>query len=344
MGKAVSAAPGAPVAASSRLPPPRELYVEVTNRCNSLCVTCPLTWGGHEAKRDYTHDEFVALTDQFPDLRRVVLHGIGEPTLNRDLPRLICHLKRRGADVLFNSNAIALPPRVQEALIGSGLDEFRVSLDAARAETYLKVRGVPAFGRVVANLSAFVQTKRRLGAERPRVSLWFTGMRDNIQELPDLIQLAARTGVDGVYLQRLVFRGQGMAVEEQSIYRQHRELVERVIAECEALAAELGVAFEGSGAVSPRESILVAKEERAAWHGCSRPWRLSYITANGNCLPCCIAPFTGVPYDDIVLGNVREQPFDEIWNGERYREFRRRHATVDDPPECCRRCGYDWSL
>jgi radical SAM protein with 4Fe4S-binding SPASM domain len=343
VGEPARAAAGGP-AAPARLPHPRELYVEVTNRCNSLCVTCPLTWGGHENKRDFGYDEFAALTDQFPALRRVVLHGIGEPTLNRDLPRLIAHLKRRGAEVLFNSNAIALPPRVQEALIASGLDEFRVSLDAARPETYLKVRGVPAFPRVVANLSAFMQTRRRLGADRPRVSLWFTGMRDNIEELPDLIRLAARTGVDGVYLQRLVFRGQGMAVEEQSIYRRHREPVERVIAECEALADELGVEFAGSGALSPRESILVAEAEGAAWHGCSRPQRLSYITANGNCLPCCIAPFTGVPYDDIVLGNVREQPFDEIWNGERYREFRRRHATLDDPPECCRRCGHDWSL
>jgi radical SAM protein with 4Fe4S-binding SPASM domain len=344
MGEPAGTAAGRPGAATRRLPPPQELYVEVTNRCNSLCLTCPITWGGQERKHDLGYDEFVALTDQFPRLRRVVLHGIGEPTLNRDLPRLIAHLKRRSAQVLFNSNAIALPARVQEALIGSGLDQFRVSLDAARPETYLRVRGVPAFERVVANLGAFVETRRRLGAERPRISLWFTGMRDNVQELPDLIRLAARAGVDGVYLQRLVFRGQGMAVEEQSIYRQHRDLVERVIAECEGLAAELGVAFEGSGAVSPRQSILVAGAERAAWRGCTRPWRLGYVTANGNCLPCCIAPFTGVPYQDIVLGNTREQPFELIWNGERYREFRRRHATDDDPPECCRRCGHDWSL
>lgn len=334
----------APAEVGAPLAGPRELYVEVTNRCNSLCVTCPLTWGGHERKHDLGYDEFVTLTDQLPELRRVVLHGIGEPTLIRDLPRLIAHLKGRGAEVLFNSNAIALPVRLQEALIKSGLDEFRVSLDAARPETYLRVRGVPAFGRVVANLTAFVRTKHALGAERPRISLWFTGMRDNIEELPDLIRLAARTGVGRVYLQRLVFRGQGMAVEEQSIYRGHRALVERVIAECEALAEALGVTFEGSGGVSPRESLLLPNEERAAWRGCTRPSRLSYVTANGNCLPCCIAPFTGVPYQDIVLGNVKERPFDQIWNGERYREFRRRQASEDDPPECCRRCGHDWSL
>ena len=168
-------------------------------------------------------------------------------------------------------------------------------------------------------------------------------MRDNIEELPDLIRLAARTGVDGVYLQRLVFRGQGLAVAEQSIYRRHRALVERVIGECEALAAELGVPFAGSGAVSPRESILVAAAEGPAWHGCTRPWRLAYVTANGNCLPCCIAPFTGVPYEDITLGNAFVQTIEEVWNGPRYQEWRQRMQS-GEPPAACAGCGSGWSL
>ena len=65
--------------------------------------------------------------------------------------------------------------------------------------------------------------------------------------------------------------------------------------------------------------------------------------ANGNALPCCIAPFTDVPYDDLILGNVNDGGFNAVWNGDRYREFRRRHQS-DDPPEACRRCGLDWSL
>jgi radical SAM protein with 4Fe4S-binding SPASM domain len=169
-------------------------------------------------------------------------------------------------------------------------------------------------------------------------------MRENLDELSDLIRLAARVGVQEVYLQRLVFRGVGIAVAEQSIHHGYREQVDAVLSACEALAADLGVAFRGSGAVSPREAILERQESQAAWRGCTRPWRLGYVTANGNCLPCCIAPFTGVPYDDIVLGNASDQPFAEVWNGPRYQEFRRRHLTEDDPPECCRRCGTDWSL
>src|SRR6266508_4071028 len=148
-------------------------------------------------------------------------------------------------------------------------------------------------------------------------------MRENLPELPGVIELAARIGVDEVYLQRMVFSNIGLAVEEQSIFRGYREEAERIIAEAETLAERLGVTFRGSGAVSPRESIVDRAEDPEPWRGCSRPLRLAYITANGNALPCCIAPFTGVPYRDMLLGNAfGEGGFASVYNGPKYLKFR----------------------
>src|SRR5438128_3903533 len=89
-----------------RPPLPRSLYVETTSRCNSKCQTCILTFGGREPAEDLTLAEFRRIVDQFPVLERVVLHGIGEPLLVKDLPAMIRHAKARGAHALFNSNAI----------------------------------------------------------------------------------------------------------------------------------------------------------------------------------------------------------------------------------------------
>src|SRR5712692_6268016 len=123
-------------------PLPRSLYLETTSRCNSLCETCILTFGGREPQKDFGWEEFRRVVDQFPALDRVLLHGIGEPLLNRDLIRMIAHLKERGATVLFNSNVITLGHRLRRQLIESGLDELRVSLDATTPATYARVRGV----------------------------------------------------------------------------------------------------------------------------------------------------------------------------------------------------------
>ncbi len=115
-----------------------------------------------------------------PDLRRAVLQAIGEPLLNRDLPAMIGLLKDRGVYVVFNTNAALLTRRRQVELIESGLEELRVSLDGSTPETYLKVRGIPVFHRVIANVAEMVRTQRDLQARTPRLSLWVTGMRENL--------------------------------------------------------------------------------------------------------------------------------------------------------------------
>ena len=72
-------------------------------------------------------------------------------------------------------------------------------------------------------------------------------------------------------------------------------------------------------------------------------WRSTYVTANGNVLPCCISPFSTTDYPGLVFGNVFETPFAEIWNGERY-VARRRALYTDHPLHPCEECGTSWSL
>src|SRR5258708_32847263 len=71
---------------------PRSIYIEPTSRCNELCQQCPRTLLSREDDRDLSFDDFRSIVDQFPELERVVLHGLGEPLLNKDLPRMIHYL------------------------------------------------------------------------------------------------------------------------------------------------------------------------------------------------------------------------------------------------------------
>src|SRR5271154_6111416 len=117
------------------------LYLETTNRCNLLCTTCPRTYAELEPPADMSWELFTSIVDQLPDLQRAVLHGVGEPMLVKNLPRMIRYLKDRGVYVLFNTNGTLLAPKRRQELIDTGLDELRVSLDAAEAESFFKVRG-----------------------------------------------------------------------------------------------------------------------------------------------------------------------------------------------------------
>ena len=326
------------------LPLPQELYVEPTNRCNSRCATCVRTFHQLEPLRDLGLDRFRALVDQVPRLRRVVLHGVGEPLLNQDLPAMIAHLKSRPEEpqVLFNSNAILLTDDWQRALLASGLDEFRISTDAAHAGAYARIRGVDAFGRMAENVAAFARRIAAAGGG-PGLSLWFTAMRDNLSELPGLVRLAHRLGVPEVYVQRLVYYGQGLAREEQSLFRVMQVAEETFLAEAEGLAAQWDILFRASGATTPRDSLMSADGNRRPWARCRRPYSLMYISANGNVLPCCFSPFTTHDYAGLILGNAFQTSLAEIWNGLPYRRFRAALQS-DAPWESCDRCGICWSL
>ncbi|HET7500941.1 MAG TPA: radical SAM protein, partial [Kofleriaceae bacterium] len=272
-----------------------------------------------------------------------VLHGIGESLLNPALPEITALVKQRGANAVMNSNGTVANRDRHERLVAAGLDELRISIDAGTAETYAQIRGSDRFDRVQHNVAMVAAIKRALGVDTPRVSLWVTGIDANIQELPMVVQLAHDLGVREVYLQRLVTSERGLAIHAQSLVRR-RDHAGAVIQKAAALAEQLGVALRGSGNTAGADvTISSVDEARESWRGCRRPWTLVYVTANGNVLSCCIAPFTGVPHEALVLGNVFEQPLETIWHGASYETWRAAmHSSA--PPLPCQRCGRDWSL
>ena len=199
------------------------VYLETTNRCNLLCTTCPRTYAELEPPADMSWELFTSIVDQIPDLQRAVLHGVGEPMLVKNLPKMVRYLKDRGTYVLFNTNGTVLNERNGRALIDAGLDELRVSLDASNAKSYLAVRGKDYFNRILKNVRAFRSLQEREGKDRPRVSAWLTGLKETIAELPAFVQVAADIGVREVYLQRLVFfevDSIGLARPDQGLYEQ----------------------------------------------------------------------------------------------------------------------------
>jgi MoaA/NifB/PqqE/SkfB family radical SAM enzyme len=324
---------------------PRSIYIEPTSRCNELCQQCPRTLLSREDDRDLSFADFCKIVDQFPVLDRVVLHGLGEPLLNKELPRMISYLKARGTYVLFNSNGILLNEKRGQALIDAGLDEYRLSMDGATREMYAKVRGVDAFDKIWRNVRAFIQQQKAQDASKPAVSLWFTAMRENLPDLPNLVNLAAEAGVKEVYLQRLVYFEEGLAASRQALFRRSTPEELAIVKHCEQRCQELGITFRAAGSATPVESLIRDFGARP-WSGCNRPYTLTYITSSGNVLSCCFAPFghkSAREYkEERVLGNIFEESIESIWHGERYEAFRRAFES-DHPARHCSQCGLNWS-
>jgi MoaA/NifB/PqqE/SkfB family radical SAM enzyme len=121
-------------------------------------------------------------------------------------------------------------------------------------------------------------------------------------------------------------------------------VAEQIIAEAEVIAQEYGILLRASGATDPRRSLEAASQrDQQPWLACMRPWTTAYVTANGNCLPCCISPFATKDYESLRMGNLFEQEFASIWNDVPYQVWREQ-LLGEVPPEPCRGCGVHWSL
>jgi MoaA/NifB/PqqE/SkfB family radical SAM enzyme len=326
--------------------PPVCLYLEVTNRCNLLCTTCPRTYEELEPPADMSWELFTSIVDQAHGLTRAVLHGVGEPMLVANLPRMVRYLKDRGVYVLFNTNGTVLSERNGRALIDAGLDELRVSLDASNRESFKAIRGRDYFSRITRNVRAFRELQEREGYTKPQVSIWLTGLKETVEELPAFVKVAAEIGVKEVYLQRLVFFDEaaiGKARPDQTLFERLTEGEADCLKRAEDLARSLGLTFSASGAASEPGLSLKGSGDTSPWSLCRRPWSLMYFTANGRALPCCIAPFSQHGYDNYTLGHAGQQSLREIWNGPAYRGFRAALLS-DRPPEACANCGLRWSL
>jgi radical SAM protein with 4Fe4S-binding SPASM domain len=145
-----------------------------------------------------------------------------------------------------------------------------------------------------------------------------------------------------VYFQRLVHYGLGGVRQAESLHGETDVEVAAVIEEAMRRGERRGVTLRASGATSPLESLRATDAPRPCSR-CRRPWNTIYVTAHGKVLPCCIAPFAHQDFPSLVLGDLTERSLEEVWHGDRYQDFRKRHQS-DEPHPCCRMCGVGWSL
>ncbi len=152
--------------------------------------------------------------------------------------------------MLFNTNGTLLNPRKLPRA-----DRRPASTSCASRstqptrKTYEQVRGKDFFDRIVRDVRLFTDYQRSAGATTPRVSLWLTGLKETVQQLPEFVRLAAEMGVREVHLQRLVFdeTGFGMARADNSLFEQTVAEEQAIIAAAEAVGAELGVTHRRVG-------------------------------------------------------------------------------------------------
>ena len=315
---------------------PARIQVEVTGACNLRCRMCLVAYRRPLAIRraSMTLERLQALLDELPDLEELTLQGLGEPLLAPDVFAMIEEGKKRGLRVGFNTNATLLDATRAMRLVTLGLDWLHVSIDGASQETFSSVRVGGRLEQVTGNLRGLVRYRRQRGSRVPHIQLNTVLMRRNQRELSSLVRLAADIGVDRMWVQRL-------SHDFDDVREEHEYGAIRAFTDEEMLCdEEVAVALRGCAELAEslglelRMPPLPTDRNAEPALRCDWPWSSAYVTHEGRVQPCCMV----MGADRVTLGDLRTQPFPELWHGPAYEAFRR-DLLSDDPPDVCAGCA-----
>ena len=259
---------------------------------------------------------------------------------------MVRYLKARGAYVLFNTNGTVLTPKKGRELCDTGLDELRVSLDAADARTFLLVRGKDYFNRIVRNVRAFTEMQRREGLRPPaRLAVADRPQGDHRPASRFRAHRPRDRREGGLPAAARVLRG-----------RRHRHGAPGPgpVRAPDAGGAAASRCGDRAGAVA-RHQLQRLRRHRArrepGAQGRHEPLVAVPPSLGGDVLHRQRAG-AALLHRAVLAARLRElharrchagRRLREIWNGPAYQEFRAALHS-DAPPKSCASCGLRWSL
>jgi radical SAM protein with 4Fe4S-binding SPASM domain len=274
---------------------PLSVHVDLTMRCNELCVHCYRTI---EDRDELTTAEVEDLLAQLARVGTLYLtFSGGEIFLRRDLLTIIECAKRLRFDVRLKSNALLVTPVIAARLRELGVRQIDVSIYSADPRVHDAVTKVP--GSLARSLQG-VQHMRDAGL---RVKLNCPVMTVNVDGYREVRELAEGLGVACGFDPMITARNDG-----------DRAPV-RLRVRGQALLPLLLDPALNPKPTAPTTATPARPRADLDDITCGAGHNACYVSAYGDVMPCVAMP--------LACGNIREAPFAEIWwNSKKLSEVR----------------------
>jgi len=344
-------------------PSPRLIFWETTAGCNLACIHCRrITVAGQLVPQDLTTEEAFDLADQIAAFAQpiFVLSG-GEPLFRPDIFDIARYASDAGLIVALATNGTLIDADIAQRIAESGVRRVSISFDGADAPTHDTFRGSGAFDKALAGMA-------HLRAAGVPYQINTTVARHNVHQMNETLRMAKDLGAQALHLFLLVPVGCGVEIaDDQQISPTEYEGVLNWMYD-----AEMQGGIELKATCAPHYFRIVRQRqaeerrqgiyrERPASHGrqtragnhprhddhgrpgdgngneearqamssmtkgCLAGTGVCFVSHRGEVFPCGYLP--------VEAGNIRRQPFREIWeNSSLFAELR-------DPDFLGGKCG-----
>lgn len=306
-------------------PIPMAMLAELTHRCPLRCPYCsnPL-----ELSRKSDELDTETWLDVFAQAAAMgVLHvhlSGGEPAARRDLEALTAGAVEAGLYTNLITSGVGLTQARMGELAARGLDHVQLSIQGADPALADRIGGYRG------GFDAKMRVAEWVAAEGLPLTVNAVMHRQNLEQLPEMIDLALRLGARRLEVAHVQYHGWA--------YRNRAALMPS-IDQLKAASATVAAARERHAGVLVIDYVTpdwLAKFPKPCMGGWARVGL--NVTPSGKVLPCHAAETIAT----LSFESVRDRPLAEIWqNGPAFAAFR----GTDWMPDPCRSCDRrekDW--
>lgn len=276
----------------------------VTYRCNSRCTMC-YTWDHPSRKEEEIRPKDL---ETLPQMVRLNITG-GEPFLREDLSNILSVVKKKAKRVVISSNGL-LTKKTLEVMDRHRDVGIRISIEG-REETHDRIRGIK--GGCIRSLET-VKGLKTLGIKDLGIAV--TVSDENAHDLVSIYNLAKENCVE-----------LATAILHNAYYFHKEDNV--IVDKSRAESGLEGLIREYLKSSHPKnwfrgyftQGIIDHMYGKRRALKCTMAKDSFYIDPYGFIRPCNVMNFP--------FGNIREKPFQEIWNSANAEEARRRVDSCD---------------
>jgi MoaA/NifB/PqqE/SkfB family radical SAM enzyme len=341
---------------------PVTFMLRMSARCNLRCGPCG-QWGergasalsqGGDAGSELSHEDWKRL---FVENRTRIAHIYfwgGEPLLNDGLLDVARYASGQGIITELVTNGTLITERAG-GIFDAAFDYINVSLDGPRdINNRIRKGAGDVFQKIISGVETLISLREKSKSPGPIIEILMTLVPENQEYIFDTYEIAKALGADIFHVQFGIFTTPQLERQSAASYYEdfgitpkfwkgfirdtagmQPQVIDQQIQRVRRdVRSPSGILYRQTPEFAFDTAEYFFKPEKLLKENtCRVPWQYIQIMSNGDVTLC-------VDFTDTVAGNIKQEPWADIWNNGTFRRFRRRILKKGIFPASSRCCTY----
>ena len=172
------------------------IRLDIIDKCNLRCKMCMNAEENYSEKElgELNEQDFgIILKDIHPYVKTIMLSCGYEPLLSKNFIKIVHFIRKEYPHIrlAFCTNAMFLDAEIRKLIFEKNISEVYISLDGATKETFEKIRCGADYNKIISNLKALCDLKKKHHLDYPTVSINTVVMNSNLSELPSIVKIGS---------------------------------------------------------------------------------------------------------------------------------------------------------